>query len=92
MNPSSLKELGHTLLKKGYKPIPIKKGFKSPAIRGWQNTKATPEDVEKWAGIPRHGGYGVLTARTPGVDIDCHDEADQTPLFIPDLGFSFYKS
>jgi len=75
MNPCSLKELGHTLLENGYELIPIKKGFKSPAIRGWQNTKATPEDVEKWAGIPRHGGYGVLTARTPGVDIDCHDEA-----------------
>ena len=47
MNPSSLKEKGHILLGNGYELIPIKKKSKIPAISGWQNTKATPEDIEK---------------------------------------------
>lgn len=75
MNPSSLKEKGHILLGNGYELIPIKKESKIPAISGWQNTKTTPEDIENWDNNLHHGGYGVLTARTPGVDIDCHDEA-----------------
>ena len=75
MNPCSLKEKGHILLGNGYELIPIKKESKIPAISGWQNTKATPEDIENWANNLHQGGYGVLTSRTPAIDIDCHDEA-----------------
>ena len=55
--------------------IPIKKESKAPVINGWQNTKATPEDIENWANNLHQGGYGVLTSRTPAIDIDCHDKA-----------------
>ena len=75
MNPCSLKEKGHILLGNGYELIPIKKESKIPAISGWQNTKATPEDIENWANNLHQGGYGVLTSRTPAIDIDCHDKA-----------------
>jgi hypothetical protein len=69
-----LKEYGPIILKNGYEPIPIKAGSKVPAVSSWQKMKATQADIDAWASNPSFKSVGVLTAQTPAVDIDCHDE------------------
>ena len=69
-----LKEFGHRLVDQGYEIVPLKKGKKFPMITGWQDIRATHEDVDKWLGNGHaDGGVGVLCRSTIAVDIDCLD-------------------
>lgn len=69
-----LKLHGHQLVDLGYKIVPLKKANKMPLLRGWQDIRATHEDVDKWLGNGhRDGGVGVLCIETIAVDIDCLD-------------------
>lgn len=61
------------LLKRGYQVIPIKGGEKRPAFEKWETTKASPELIDSWIGKYPTGGVGILTKRTPLVDIDVLD-------------------
>lgn len=68
-----LNKFGHQLVKNGYEIVPIKPGAKAPSLPGWQNIRATCEDVEKWANNGhRDGGIGVLCRNVIAVDIDCY--------------------
>lgn len=68
-----LKTYGHKLLDGGYEIVPIKPGAKAPSLPGWQNIRATHEDVDKWAGNGhRDGGIGVLCRNVVAIDIDCY--------------------
>lgn len=70
-----LKEHGHNLVDLGYEIVPIKKGKKFPTLRGWQDVRATKEDVDGWLGNGHaDGGVGVLCRKTAAVDIDCLDK------------------
>lgn len=61
-----------SLAENGYQVIPIQVGQKSPGFKGWQNYEATRERIEReWAD---NGNIGILTARTPAIDIDTLDE------------------
>ena len=69
-----LKEHGHQLVDRGYEIVPIMKGKKAPMIKGWQDIRATHDDVDKWlSNGHRDGGVGVLCRNTVAVDIDCLD-------------------
>ena len=69
-----LKEHGHALVERGYEIVPIMKGKKAPMIKGWQDIRATHDDVDKWlSNGHRDGGVGVLCRNTVAVDIDCLD-------------------
>jgi hypothetical protein len=70
-----LKQYGHRLVDMGYEIVPIKKGKKAPVLPGWQEIRATHDDVDAWAANGhRDGGIGVLCRQTIAVDIDCHDK------------------
>lgn len=71
-----LEQHGHDLVDKGYEIVPIKKGKKFPTISGWQDIRATGEDVDRWlANGHAEGGIGILCRQTVAVDIDCLDKA-----------------
>jgi hypothetical protein len=68
----------------GYLPIPC--AGKKPigpeeGGRGWQNTKASADDVKQWRNLHPHAqNTGVLTRITPAIDIDVRDEEVATKL------------
>jgi hypothetical protein len=62
---------GRELINNGYAIVPIRAGTKSPGFNGWEKTKATPGMVREWLNNGfDDGGIGILTRKTPGVDID----------------------
>ena len=71
-----LGEHGFALIEHGYDIIPIKRGTKRPGFDGWEKVRADGAQLRKWL---QNGhakdGVGILTRRTPGVDIDVRDEA-----------------
>lgn len=58
------------LQENGYQPIPIRPNQKSPSIDDWLNYQFSEGDPDR-LGFQRHG-IGILTARTPAIDIDCY--------------------
>lgn len=69
-----LKEHGHALVDRGYEIVPIMRGKKAPMVKGWQDIRATHDDVDKWLGNGHaDGGVGVLCRHTVAVDIDSLD-------------------
>lgn len=58
------------LQENGYQPIPIRPNQKSPSIDDWPNYQFSEGDPDR-LGFQRHG-IGILTARTPAIDIDCY--------------------
>ena len=73
MSPSNLENFGSGLISNGYKIIPIKKGSKIPATKGWTKIDADLNQLEQWisAGFE---GVGILCKNNPAVDIDILDE------------------
>jgi P4 family phage/plasmid primase-like protien len=56
----------------GHKIVPAE--GKIPRLLGWQKLCAGPDDVPLWeSALPTHRNTGVLTARTPAMDIDIRD-------------------
>jgi hypothetical protein len=62
-----------TLLANGYCPLPI--NGKRPMIGGWQKlTDATADQIRLWATTrSAETNTGILTARTPALDLDIRD-------------------
>jgi bifunctional DNA primase/polymerase-like protein len=61
------------LLRNGYLPTPTH--GKAPVLENWPNIHATEADVAVWEKkYPDAGNTGILTARTPTVDVDVLDE------------------
>ena len=60
------------LLAAGYSPVPV--NGKRISLSDWQNIRATPAIIDTWA-VTRadHVNTGVLTGRTPAIDIDITD-------------------
>lgn len=74
-NTGYLAKHGATLLDNGYTIVPIRPGKKAPGFDGWQNAKATKDQLREWV---QHGhrmsGVGILTKNTPAIDIDVRDD------------------
>lgn len=79
-------ERGLTLVRNGYRVIPIPNKRKGPVEEDWESLVATEELVRRWAEgfrrdkdgsfvTYRDGNIGVLTSSTPAVDLDILDEA-----------------
>src|SRR6516165_9570840 len=67
----SVTALRLALLANAYEPIPIKSESKRPGLEDWTNIVATKEIIQDWEHFP---GTGVLTRRTPAIDLDIKDE------------------
>lgn len=72
---------GLNLWGNGYTIVPIyspdadKKGAgKRPIGEDWQQTINSKEEIQGWARRYTNNGIGILTKRTPAVDIDVYDE------------------
>src|SRR5262245_16365533 len=67
MTPS---EIRHKLMAGGYSPIPVE--GKIPALKAWERKFETNDDeIKFWATVyNRASNTGVLTERTPCIDID----------------------
>ena len=64
---------GGTLLENGYLIIPIRNGYKKPALEAWQNTRLNADDLTKFFGC----GVGVLCGQgalpIAALDVDTLD-------------------
>jgi hypothetical protein len=64
-------ETGDQLLSLGYEPIPCYEGTKRPIGLNWPDGNT----IGKWQKAKGQPFLlGILTRKTPGVDIDCYDE------------------
>lgn len=69
-----LAKYGPLSLAKGFEIIPIKPGTKRPPFDGWEDIRATPKKLAGWLDHGRErNGVGILSRKTPLVDIDCRD-------------------
>jgi hypothetical protein len=67
------------LLTAGYAPLPA--NGKAVRLAGWPRLQPTEADIEAWARErPGDTNTGLLTARTPAVDIDVYDPDVSTEL------------
>jgi hypothetical protein len=72
--PAYLEKYGPLALANGYEIIPIKPGTKRPPFDEWEDIRATPKKLKAWLDRGRaNNGVGILTRKTPLVDIDCRD-------------------
>lgn len=71
---SFLALFGPKLLDAGYEIIPIRRGSKRPRGDQWESLRATPKLLRQWIDAGTQDGVGVLTRKTPAVDIDVQDE------------------
>lgn len=80
---SFLKEYGYDLIRQGYEIVPIMKNKKYPVLPGWQDLKATKEDVDQWlVNGHKDGGVGILCRNTVAIDIDCYDRDKNKKLVM----------
>ncbi len=61
------------LLAARYLPLPV--NGKAPPIKGWPDIEATDVLIDRWAerSMPSATNTGIITHRTPAVDIDVLD-------------------
>ena len=72
LDPKWSPAVRRALLRLGYSPTPT--NGKAPVLPDWQNLHVTEADIAKWkTTCPSARNTGILTARTPCVDIDVLD-------------------
>lgn len=75
-NSGPLAYLGPQLIDKAYDIVPIAVGKKAPGFDNWSKARSTKPQLTEWIESGhRHSGVGILTKRTPAVDLDIRDEA-----------------
>lgn len=79
MSAEYLAKYGRAVLDNGYLILPIVKGSKAPGLgyphKNWSKTRADAAKLQSWIDKGFGGnGVGILSSRTPGVDMDCQDE------------------
>lgn len=69
-----LAKLGERLIDNGYEIIPIAVGKKAPGFDNWSKSRSTKGQLKEWImSGHRMSGVGVLTRRTPAIDLDIRD-------------------
>ena len=78
--------VARNLLARGYKPLPIPIGAKSPILSNWQNLSITAENVTHYFnGAPQNVGaqLGPVSGGLVDVDLDCIEAVKLAPYFLP---------
>lgn len=78
MSAEYLAKYGGQVLENGYLIVPIVKGSKAPGLskpaKKWSQMQADKAKLQEWIDKGFGGnGVGIISSRTPGVDIDCQD-------------------
>lgn len=78
MSAEYLAKYGRDVLDNGYLIVPIVKGSKAPGLghpaKKWSAMKADAAKLQEWIDKGFGGnGVGVISSRSPGVDMDCQD-------------------
>jgi hypothetical protein len=73
MSSAYLEKYGPPSLGYGYEIIPIKPGTKRPPFDKWEDVRCSPKQLDRWIENRAEHGVGILTRKTPLVDIDCRD-------------------
>jgi hypothetical protein len=77
--------------RRGWRIVPIRNGQKRPAMAGWPNFQAKPEDVPRLFG--RGENVGVLLGQASGdladIDLDCTEAIALADLYLPVTGAVF---
>jgi hypothetical protein len=73
-----LAKYGRAIIENGYLIVPIVKGSKAPGLghpaKKWSNIRANDAKLQEWIDKGFGGnGVGILSSRSPGVDMDCQD-------------------
>ena len=63
-------DLGQRLITNGYQVVPLPIGSKGPRVPDWRNLRLSGATFHKFAQNHNEDGIGIVTARTPAVDID----------------------
>jgi len=76
-------------IRRGYAPIPIERGKKSPDTRkGWQDERHTEDGV--WDTFADNGNVGLILGAPSGdlvdVDLDTPEAVQLAPVFLPPTG------
>jgi hypothetical protein len=75
-SPRYLAKYGAAVIGNGYEIIPIKPGTKRPPFDEWEKIRADAKQLKRWLDHGRESnGIGILSRKTPMVDIDCRDPA-----------------
>lgn len=89
MSAEYLAKYGRAVIDNGYLIVPIVKGSKAPGLskpsKNWSVMRADHAKLDEWIGKGFGGnGVGILSLRTPGVDIDCQDQTlvEQLRAFV----------
>lgn len=81
-------------LKRGWYPIPIPPGRKSPTIKNWQNLRLAEEDIRRVFAKPCN--IGVLLGEPSNglidIDLDHPIAAKLAPVFLPPTGAVFGRA
>ena len=78
--------IARNLLARGYKPLPIPIGAKSPILSNWQNLSITAENVTHYFnGAPQNAGaqLGPVSGGLADVDLDCIEAVKLAHYFLP---------
>lgn len=84
----SLLDAARWYLSRGYRPIPLPHGEKSPRLRGWPDLRLCEDE------LPHHfngtGNIGLLLGEPSGwlvdVDLDCPEAVELAPEHLPPTG------
>ena len=70
---------------RGWSPVPVPRGSKAPAIKGWQNLRLAAGDVTKY--FKNDANVGLLVGEPSkgliDVDLDCIEAARLVASFMP---------
>jgi hypothetical protein len=74
-NSGPLAYLGSRLIDNAYEIVPIAVGKKAPGFDNWSKARSNKPQLAEWIESGhRNSGVGILTKRTPAVDLDIRDE------------------
>src|SRR5947209_3686304 len=85
-------EVAQEYIKRGWRPIPIPDGSKSPTDDAWQKLEITAETVSKhFHSGPQNVGVqlGPKSNGLTDVDLDCREAVALAPHFLPETGAIF---
>ena len=76
------------VIERGYNPVPIPRGKKSPTDRQWQKIRRTREKVSKYFsnGVNVGAQMGPMSNGLTDVDLDCEEAVTLASCFLPSTG------